>query len=95
MKWFRWVDDIENFWKFWCVRFGLLATAFGAALAAYAAGKAIGLEVVQHVPQWLLDVLMYGSLVCSFASVISRGLVQDKLAPRRPTVPANCEGVES
>lgn len=71
--------DIEHFWRFWSVRFGLIAAACASTLAAYAAAKAFGAEVVQHVPQWSLDVLIYGSMAFTFASVVSRGLDQPKL----------------
>lgn len=72
-------DDIEHFWKFWSVRFGLIAAACASALGAYAAAKAMGVEIVQHVPQWTLDALIYGSMLGTFASVISRGIDQPKL----------------
>lgn len=78
----RFIDDIHNLWRFWSVRFGLLAGACATTLGAYAAGKAAAPEVVAHVPQWALDMLIYGSMLSSFASVISRGIVQTKLPPR-------------
>lgn len=77
------IDELDgklrNLWKFTSVWFSTFALACGSTLAAYAAGKALGMEVVAHVPQWLLDALIYGSMASSFASIIARGIPQPKL----------------
>lgn len=76
------VEDIEHFWSFWSVRFGALAGACASALGAYATAKAFGVEVVSHVPQWVLAALTYGSMGFSFLAMASRRYVQPGL--RRP-----------
>lgn len=76
------VEDIEHFWSFWSVRFGSLAAACAGSLGAYATAKALGLEVVQSVPQWLLASLTYGSMAGSFGAVMSRRYQQPGL--KRP-----------
>jgi hypothetical protein len=78
------IADIEHFWRFWSVRWHLVAGACTGTLAVYASAKAFGAEVVKHVPQWTLDVLIYGALVCTFAGVLSRGLDQPKLRAGKP-----------
>lgn len=73
------IADVENFWKFWSVRLGVVAGACCAGMAAYAAAKALDPAFVLHFPQWLLDVLAYGSVVFGTAAFIARGIDQPKL----------------
>lgn len=82
MKRFDLVDDIEHFWAFWSVRFGLIAAACASALGAYVGAKACGIEAVVFVPPWLLAVLTYGSMAGSFGAVLSRRYTQPGL--KRP-----------
>lgn len=76
---FNWTGDIENFWKFWSVRLGLIAGACCAGMAAYAAAKTLDPLFVAHFPQWTLDVLSYGSVVFGVAAFIARGIDQPNL----------------
>lgn len=77
------VDDIENFWKFWSVRFGLLAGACCAGMAAYATARNFDPVFVAHFPVWITDALAYGSVVFGVAAFISRGIDQPSLAKNR------------
>lgn len=79
---FELIEDIEHFWSFWSVRWGTVAAACAGALGAYAGAKAVGMEAVVHVPQWLLTALTYGSMIGSFGAVVSRRYVQPGL--KRP-----------
>lgn len=75
----NWAQDVENFWKFWSVRLGIIAGACCAGMAAYAAAKSFDPRFVEHFPQWILDMLAYGSVVFGTAAFIARGVDQPNL----------------
>lgn len=70
------VDDIQHFWKWWSVRFGLIASAFAGTVAAYALLPA---DMLPEIPAWAKQVLAAGTLGFTFLSVLSRGVDQPKL----------------
>ena len=75
------IDDFDNFWKFWSVRFGMLSAACSASAAAYAACSAMAPKLVDGVPQWILTALVVAAMVFAFAGVLSRGVKQSALKP--------------
>jgi len=76
---FHLIDDIHNYWKFWSVRWGVLAAGCTNATVAYAAADKLDPALVAGIPHWVTAVFVVGAMVFSYASVISRGLKQDKL----------------
>lgn len=79
----RLIDDIDGsllkLWRFWSVRFGILAGACSAAVASYEGFKALDPMLVRHVPEWIVGMLAAGAVGFTFASVVSRGIDQPKL----------------
>lgn len=75
------IDDFEHFWKFWSVRFGVLATACTTSLGAYSAGKALDPSFTAALPDWVPSALIAGAAIFSGAAVIARGVDQPKLRP--------------
>lgn len=75
----RKTKDIKYFWKFWSVRFGLLAATFAAMATAYGASLAISPALVAGIPGWVGVGLTLGAMLCSGASVFARGIAQDDL----------------
>lgn len=73
------VSDIENFWKFWSVRLGVLAGACCAGMAAYATARNFDPVFVAHFPGWIINTLSYGSVVFGVAAFIARGIDQPSL----------------
>lgn len=76
---FNLIPDIHNYWKFWSVRWGLLAAASASATAAYAAADTLDHALIVGIPHWVPSAFVMGTMIFSYASVISRGLKQDKL----------------
>lgn len=70
------VDDINDFWKWWSVRFGVIAAAFAATVAAYAL---LPPDMLPAIPAWAKQVLAAGTLGFTFLSVLSRGVDQPSL----------------
>lgn len=81
LAWFKFdlIPDIENFWRFASIRFGLVAGACCAGMAAYAAARGFDPRFVVHFPQWLLDLLAYGSVAFGIAAFVARGIDQPAL----------------
>lgn len=78
------IHDLHNFWRFWSVRFGLVAAACSTSLGAYATARAIDPTVVAGIPQWALTALTVGSMAGIFASILARGVKQSKLSEKQP-----------
>lgn len=77
------VVDIEDFWKFWSVRIGLLAGACCVGMAAYATARNFDPVFVAHFPTWIIDALSYGSVIFGVAAFIARGIDQPNLNKTR------------
>lgn len=72
------VDDAHLFWKWWSVRFGVLALAFGGTALAYSQLPA---DILPVLPTWAKQVIGCGSVGFTFLSLLSRGIDQPKLRP--------------
>jgi hypothetical protein len=70
------VDDIQHFWKWWSVRFGVLAAAFAGTAAAYAL---LPSDMLPSIPAWAKQIIAAGTLGFTFLSLLSRGVDQPKL----------------
>lgn len=81
------IDDFDKFWRFWSVRFGVLAAACGAGATSYAGAKALDPALVAGIPQWLLTACVTGSMLFSVGSVLARALKQTWPQIPPPTVP--------
>lgn len=77
------IDDIDgklrNLWKFWCVRWNVIAAACSGTVAAYEGFKAMDPVLVRWVPEQAIGVLVLAAVLCTFASILSRGIPQPKL----------------
>lgn len=77
------IDELDgkltNLWKFWSVRFNLLAGACSATVAVYEGFKAVDPDLVKHIPVWPIVALALGAIWCTFTSIIVRGVTQPNL----------------
>jgi hypothetical protein len=77
------IDDIDGslvkLWKFWSVRWGIVSGACSGTVAAYEGFKAMDPALVRWVPEQAIGVLVLAAVLCTFASILSRGIPQPKL----------------
>jgi len=77
------IDELDgklsNLWKFWSVRFNVVAGACSATVAVYEGFKAVDPELVKHIPVWPIVALALGAIWCTFTSIIVRGIPQPSL----------------
>ncbi len=87
------IDDIDGnllkLWKFWSVRWGVVSGACSGTVAAYEGFKAMDASLVRWVPEQVIGVLVLAAVLCTFASILSRGIPQPKL--REPQDDDNAE----
>lgn len=74
---FTLIDDVENYLKFWSVKFNLMALVFGALNALSVLADYLPL-IQEHLPKGPYAMLM---LICIVASLISRLVKQPALTP--------------
>lgn len=77
-------------WQFWSIRWGVVSGACSGTVAAYEGFKAMDATLVRWVPEQIIGVLVLAAVLCTFASIISRGVDQPKL--REP--PASDDNAE-
>ncbi|TPG50681.1 hypothetical protein EAH75_04375 [Rhodanobacter glycinis] len=77
------IDELDGkllkLWKFWSVRWGVISGACSGAVAAYEGFKAMDAALVRWVPEQAVGVLVLAAVLCTFASILSRGIPQPKL----------------
>lgn len=77
------IDELDgklsNLWKFWSVRFNVVAGACSATVAVYEGFKSVDADLVKLIPAWPIVVLAVGAIWCTFVSIIVRGVPQPNL----------------
>lgn len=80
----QWIEDIHNWKRFRSVQFGVLASAFMAALTFYGACLAISPSLVSGIPHWFLTLCSSGGMLSSGLALFYRAIKQNNL-PDAPT----------